>query len=149
VTFERALGRTCVNVTEGRVSVVTASSSVLLGASAHWSSDGLACAAAIVQGAASAAATPSARPRAQPGRARAAASALPQTAPSDPISHDASLLAEQNRLFAGALRAREGGDVARARALWSALIERFPDAALAPQTKRELQKLDQQSGALP
>jgi ferric-dicitrate binding protein FerR (iron transport regulator) len=135
------LARTCVSVTEGRVAVAAASSNVVLGAGALWSSDGRACQAGAEQ---APAASPSASAKLVEPQAPVRAGRAPERAPAEATASRSSL-ADQNRLFASALHAREAGDRARARALWSELLERFPDAALAPQARRELEKLERGS----
>jgi len=141
-------GRTCVNVVEGRVSVASASSTQLLGAGAHWSSDTSPCAASSDSERAARAGSASARNRAQATSARTPGSSSPPNEP-ESAPRNASALAEQNRLFAAALRARERGELAQSRASFGELIARCPDAALAPQARRELAKLDRQLGATP
>ncbi len=136
-------GRTCVSVSEGRVSVAHAAVDTLLEPGARWSSDGKLCGVSPSRVEPRASATPAETrlpERASPAPSFAPESPLPPT-PESP----ASLLAEQNRLFASALRAREQGRSARARALLEEFLSRFPDAALAPQARRELDRIESPS----
>jgi hypothetical protein len=136
-------GRTCVSVSEGRVSVAHAAVDTLLEPGARWSSDGKACGVSPSRVEPRATATP-AEAR-SPARVPSATSAAPEPESAPAPESPASLLAEQNRLFASALRAREQGRSARARALLEEFLTRFPDAALAPQARRELDRIESPS----
>lgn len=125
--------RSCVAVSEGRVAIDSHGQQLSLTPGESWSSDGRPCfeAAAIPPP------TPAAPTASTPPIQRSS----PRLPPSAGEERKSGSLAEQNRLFAAALRARDQGDLERARKYWSELVQRYPDATLAPPARRELEKL--------
>jgi len=140
--------QTCVQVTEGVVSVVRGGAPVLLRAGGQFN-----CAES---------ATPKASPAAAPAEdgslPKSAERAAERASPREPASstnqtHAASAgasaagasadatLGEQNRLLAAALQAERAGNYAEARGLLRELLARYPSSALVPDAQRSLERV--------
>jgi hypothetical protein len=142
--------RTCVRVTEGRVSVDSASPA-LLGAGERWCSGSAAAANRPTEervdaapGAESASPARNGAPEVlrRPG-AHGRATAAPPEAAAGAASARAGTLAEENKLFEQGLAALRAGDRAQARTHFQAFLVRYPRSPLAVQAERELRKLDE------
>jgi hypothetical protein len=129
--------RTCVRVSEGLVEVRSRTGSVKIGPGAHWGCDeGAAEPARIASRAAHD------RPRARAGARRRARAADAEPRRSELARLPDGTLDEENELLGAALGAERVLDRPRARTLFAALIERYPESPLVPEARAGLARLD-------
>ena len=130
---------TCVRVDEGLVEVKHRQGSVRLGPGAQWGCAPVAVAPPTATRASAKAAERAERESPRARRGPRSAGVQPRREVSPARLPDGTL-DEENRLLSAALGAERDQDTARARALFTALLERHPDSPLAPEARAGLDR---------